>query len=65
MQTMDLAVLAIFKKTWALEFYPHFGFTYVTQPGSTFSPFGDAYVLTVGFLITLVLTLPLVIMTQY
>eukprot|EP01113_Clastostelium_recurvatum_P020372 TRINITY_DN2416_c0_g1_i4.p1 TRINITY_DN2416_c0_g1~~TRINITY_DN2416_c0_g1_i4.p1 ORF type:complete len:526 (-),score=90.87 TRINITY_DN2416_c0_g1_i4:1051-2628(-) len=59
-QTMDLTLLAIFKWTGALEFYPHFGFASATTVGDAISPFGnDVYVLSLGFIIVLLLTIPL------
>jgi len=58
-QTMDLAVLAIFKKTWALEFAPHPGWVEVTAAGNNVSPFGDRFVISLGYVIVLAITVPL------
>eukprot|EP01114_Cavostelium_apophysatum_P016131 TRINITY_DN4539_c0_g1_i7.p1 TRINITY_DN4539_c0_g1~~TRINITY_DN4539_c0_g1_i7.p1 ORF type:complete len:421 (-),score=88.62 TRINITY_DN4539_c0_g1_i7:615-1877(-) len=58
-QTMDLTLIAIFKKTYAIEFYPHPGWTEVTNPGTETSPFGNSFVLSLGYVIVLVLTVPM------
>ncbi len=56
---MDLAVIAVFKKTYALEFAPHPSWVEVTDPGDNISPFGNRFVISVGYLIVLALTVPL------
>ena len=35
-QTMDLAIMALFKETFAWEFYPSFGFITATDPTQPF-----------------------------
>eukprot|EP01117_Protostelium_nocturnum_P013077 TRINITY_DN4853_c0_g1_i1.p1 TRINITY_DN4853_c0_g1~~TRINITY_DN4853_c0_g1_i1.p1 ORF type:complete len:521 (-),score=123.74 TRINITY_DN4853_c0_g1_i1:49-1611(-) len=58
-QTVDIAIVAIFKKTFALEFYPHFGFVSVSDLPTGVSPFGPSFVLSLGYLITLAVTIPM------
>ena len=61
-QTMDVTLISLFNKTCALELIPNPGFTCVnsvtTAAGSN-SPYGDSYVISLGFIIVLILTLPL------
>jgi len=57
-QTMDFTLVAIYKSC-ALEFYPSFGFVCVSEPGDAISAFGDAYVLTLGFLLVALASIPL------
>lgn len=58
-QTMDTTLVAMFKKSVALEIYPSFGGTSTSDGVQGDSPFGDAYVVSVGFLIILCLTIPM------
>jgi hypothetical protein len=58
-QTMDTTLVAMFKKSVALEIYPNFGGTSTADGVSGDSPFGDAYVISVGFIIILLLTIPM------
>ncbi|PRP80111.1 hypothetical protein PROFUN_12265 [Planoprotostelium fungivorum] len=59
-QTVDIAIIAVFKKTFALELWPSFGFTYATMsPGAGNSPFGSDYVISLGFIIVLIITIPM------
>eukprot|EP01119_Soliformovum_irregulare_P012256 TRINITY_DN3171_c0_g1_i1.p1 TRINITY_DN3171_c0_g1~~TRINITY_DN3171_c0_g1_i1.p1 ORF type:complete len:345 (+),score=92.59 TRINITY_DN3171_c0_g1_i1:479-1513(+) len=58
-ETMDLALVAMFKKSYAVEFYPHPGYAISESQGSSVSPYGDAYVLSVGYVIVLLMTVPL------
>jgi len=56
---MDLTLIAIFKRTFAVEFFPNVGWAEASQPGSGLSPFGSAIVLSLGYIIVLMLTIPL------
>ena len=58
-QTMDTTLVALFKKSFALEIYPSFGGTSSADGVQGDSPFGDAYVISVGFAIILCLTIPM------
>jgi len=58
-QTMDLCIIAIFKRTYAIEFYPHPGIAEITTPGDSTSPFGNSFVLSIGYAVVLLLTVPL------
>ncbi len=58
-QTMDTTLVAMFKKSVALEIYPSFGGTSTIDGVQGDSPFGDAYVVSVGFLVILCLTIPM------
>lgn len=57
-QVMDFTLLAIFTKAFALEFYPHFGFTSVSSAGNSISPFGNAWVLSLGYIVVFFITIP-------
>lgn len=46
-------------QTWAIEFLPDPGPTDVDTPGHEISPFGKAVVLSLGYVVTLVVTVPL------
>jgi hypothetical protein len=57
---MDLALLAIFKRSYGIEFYPApFTIAKVTDAGTGISPFGSIYVLSLGYVIVLMLTIPM------
>jgi len=62
---MDFTLIGIFKWTGAFEYYPEFRFVDATVPGNGISPFSsqDEYhyvgVISLGFLIVLVLTIPM------
>jgi hypothetical protein len=58
-QTMDFALVAMFKYTCGWEFYPDFRFFHVTTKGDDISPFGDVIIFSLGFLIVLLLTIPM------
>ena len=58
-QTMDTTLVALFKKSFALEVYPSFGGTSSADGVQGDSPFGDAYVISIGFIIILCLTIPM------
>jgi amino acid permease len=58
-QTMDDTLIAIFKKTFALEFFPQLKFLSVTNPGNNLSPFGNCFVLSLGYFIVLLITIPM------
>jgi len=59
-QVMDLVVLRIFGRTGGLEFYPHFQWTWAYSGSRGASPFSaDIYVLSLGFVITLILIIPM------
>jgi len=59
-QVMDRLILTIIGKTGAIQFYPHFGWTWATALSQGSSCFPDeSYVLSLGFLLTLVLIIPL------
>jgi hypothetical protein len=58
-QTMDTTLVAMFKKSVALEIYPSFGGTSTSDGVQGDSPFGDAYVVSVGFIVILCLTIPM------
>eukprot|EP01027_Heterolobosea_sp_BB2_P015456 GEZU01022105.1.p1 GENE.GEZU01022105.1~~GEZU01022105.1.p1 ORF type:complete len:319 (+),score=73.01 GEZU01022105.1:112-1068(+) len=58
-QTMDFTLIAIFKTTFGLEFYPHFGITFAHEAGDSISPFGNVYLLSLGFVIVFLMCLPM------
>ncbi|CAG8519533.1 4830_t:CDS:2 [Acaulospora colombiana] len=59
-QSMDTVLISLFGKTCGLGIYPESGFYCVYQQGDFNSPFGTNYmVATLGFLITLVMVMPL------
>ena len=59
-QTMDLTIIRIFGKSCALEFYPDFDFICHKGFGTGVSPFGaDVWVLSVGFVVILLMAVPL------
>jgi hypothetical protein len=58
-QTMDTTLVAMFKRSVALEIYPNFGGTSTADGVSGDSPFGEAYVISVGFIVILCLTIPM------
>eukprot|EP01094_Clydonella_sp_ATCC50884_P012688 TRINITY_DN22991_c0_g1_i1.p1 TRINITY_DN22991_c0_g1~~TRINITY_DN22991_c0_g1_i1.p1 ORF type:complete len:508 (+),score=99.46 TRINITY_DN22991_c0_g1_i1:392-1915(+) len=59
-QTMDWMLLQIFSWNGALEFYPHPGFSSVTSPPTgADSPFDGSIVLSLGFIIVMLLSVPL------
>eukprot|EP01125_Pyxidicula_operculata_P011903 TRINITY_DN3897_c0_g1_i1.p1 TRINITY_DN3897_c0_g1~~TRINITY_DN3897_c0_g1_i1.p1 ORF type:complete len:415 (+),score=65.00 TRINITY_DN3897_c0_g1_i1:257-1501(+) len=58
-QVMDLAILRVFSKTGGLEFYPHPGWVWAYTPGDSTTPFGDIYVLSLGYVVTLILIIPM------
>ena len=58
-QTMDTTLVAMFKRSVALQIYPNFGGTSTADGVSGDSPFGDAYVISVGFIVILCLTIPM------
>ncbi|CAG8557845.1 24956_t:CDS:2 [Dentiscutata erythropus] len=59
-QSMDTLFISLFGKTCGLGIYPQSGFYCVDQQGDYNSPFGTNYmVVTLGFLMTLVMVVPL------
>jgi hypothetical protein len=58
-QTADLVLIALFEWSGALELYPNFGFVSATSAGVGVTAFGSGYFITLGFVIVLLLTLPL------
>src|SRR5690606_25063212 len=58
-QTMDFALIAVFKYTCGWEFYPHFRFDSVTHHGDDISAFGNVVIISLGFVIVLVVTIPM------
>ena len=56
---MDSMILAIFGGTGGVEFYPHPGWLWVTSQGTGVTPFGDVYLISIGFVVTLCLIIPL------
>uniref|UniRef100_A0A6B2L2R7 Amino acid transporter transmembrane domain-containing protein n=1 Tax=Arcella intermedia TaxID=1963864 RepID=A0A6B2L2R7_9EUKA len=56
-QVMDLLVIAIFKRTGALQFYPQFCWVWSSDVDITFP--ANSYVLSLGFLITLAIIIPM------
>ncbi|RIB01852.1 hypothetical protein C2G38_2255946 [Gigaspora rosea] len=59
-QSMDTLFISLFGKTCGLGVYPHSGFYCVDQQGDYNSPFGTNYmVATLGFIVTLVMVVPL------
>jgi hypothetical protein len=61
-QTMDNTILAIAKKTCAIILYPAESPMCIEADGTssvTDSPFGDKYVISIGYIVTLALTVPL------
>ncbi|CAG8549609.1 16552_t:CDS:2, partial [Dentiscutata heterogama] len=59
-QSMDTLFISLFGKTCGLGIYPQSGFYCVTQQGDYNSPFGTNYmVATLGFLMTLIMVVPL------
>lgn len=60
-QVADSTVIAIFKKTCGVQIYPSFGWECVDVPQPSDSPFPDGhfYLFTVGFLIMMVIVIPM------
>ncbi|ELR19214.1 uncharacterized protein ACA1_263840 [Acanthamoeba castellanii str. Neff] len=59
-QTVDFALVAMFKYTCGLEFYPDFGYDSVTTAGhDSNTPFGDVIIISLGFVIVFMGTLPM------
>jgi hypothetical protein len=58
-QTMDTTLVALFKKSFALEMYPSPGAISTADGMQGDSPFGNAYVISLGFVIVLCLTIPM------
>jgi hypothetical protein len=58
-QTMDTTLVAMFKRSVALEIYPTFGGTSSANGVQGDSPFGDSYVISIGFVVILCLTIPM------
>jgi len=58
-KTMDDALITMFKWTGAVEFYPNLTATSIDSIPNTDSPFGSSYVLSVGYIIVLFVTIPL------
>jgi hypothetical protein len=59
-QTVDFALVAMFKYTCGLEFYPDFGYDSVTTAGDdSNTPFGDVVIISLGFLLVFMGTLPM------
>lgn len=58
-QTMDLALIAIFSKSFSLEVYPNPGIGMADQPSNSVSPFGNSYGLSIGYVIVLALSVPM------
>lgn len=57
-QTMDLTLVAI-RDTCGLELYPHFRWVCHSADGTDITPFGNIYVISLGFLIVLAIAVPL------
>src|SRR5688500_1054347 len=56
---MDLTIIGLFKKTYGWEFYPNFTWIDSVTAGTAVSPFGNSFVLSLGYLIVLSITIPL------
>ena len=57
-QTADFTLIAIFKWAGWVELYPHPGWTTVDTAGDNNTPFDDAIIISVGFVIILATTIP-------
>lgn len=57
-QVMDLILIRLFGATGALEFYPHPGWAW-SHSDAAVSPFGSAYVISLGLLMVVVLVIPM------
>jgi len=57
-QTMDLAIIAIFSRSYSLEIYPSPGIAICENPGDQISPFGSIFGLSIGYTIVMILTIP-------
>jgi len=58
-QTMDITILAVARITCGLEFFPTTGFICERTPGPEASPFGTAFVISMGFVVILLIAIPL------
>eukprot|EP01027_Heterolobosea_sp_BB2_P018639 GEZU01026226.1.p1 GENE.GEZU01026226.1~~GEZU01026226.1.p1 ORF type:complete len:439 (+),score=117.50 GEZU01026226.1:777-2093(+) len=56
---MDLTVLAIFQRTCGFEVYPHPGLTCRYTQGAGDSPFGTVFIISIGFILVFMLTIPM------
>jgi hypothetical protein len=58
-QTMDLAILAVMGRTCGFRFWPDPWWMCVDTVGTGVTPFGDVYILSLGFLLVVLMVVPL------